>query len=120
MKDWTDRVENEIDSVKSRRHCWICDRQMQGRDTYYSYLPAKITRYHHQVVETLRQDTAMLDHAGMVSICSVCSSTVQAQADRYATKRAKAVQDWVAPLLESHRQAIAALSSRVSNIEHRR
>lgn len=120
MKDWTDKIENEIDSVKSRRHCWICNRQMQGRDTYYSYLPARITRYHHQVVETLRQDTAMLDHAGMVSICSVCSSTVQLQADRYATERAKQVRDWVAPLLESHRQALTALSSRVDSLERRR
>ena len=120
MKDWTDRVENEIDSVKSRRHCWICNRQMQGRDHYYSYLPARITRYHQQVVEALRQDTAMLDHEGMVSICSVCSSTVQLQADRYATERAKAVRDWVAPLIESHKQAIVALSNRVANLEHRR
>ena len=117
--DWAELTDSHIDAVKARRHCWTCGREMQGRDHYFRYYPAATTSYHRRVVEGLKEDSGMLDRGNAVTLCTVCGTAIEAQADRYAQMRAEELRAWVKPLIESHKREIELLTSRVSRLEAR-
>ena len=115
--EWASRTAAHIENVQAKRHCWTCGREMQGRDFNFKYYPATTNEYHKRVVGDRQEDLGMLDRAGEVTLCAVCGSAIERQADAYATQRADEVRQWVAAVLESHRAAIANLESRVANLE---
>jgi hypothetical protein len=119
VQDWADQTAIHIDALQARRHCWMCGREMQGRDHYFRYYPAATTRYHGKIVEDRKEDAGMLDRSNLVTLCTVCGSAVEAQADRYALSRAAELREWVAPLLESHSRQIQELTNRLSRVEAR-
>ena len=103
---WVDKASKYLEHLKSKRHCWICNREMQGKDIFYSYYPASVEEYHKHMIESLNQDTKMLDVPDSVTLCTVCGSAVERQADRYATLRVAELRQWVTPILENHNQRI--------------
>lgn len=112
-----DMVELQIDDISTKRHCWTCGREMQGRNHHFRYYPAAIADYHRHVVEERREDTGMLDRGDSVTLCAVCGSAIERQADAYASRRAGEVQAWAQDLFANQAAEIAALRSRVSSLE---
>jgi hypothetical protein len=119
VQDWADQTALHIDALQARRHCWMCGREMQGRDHYFKYYPAATTRYHQRIVEGLKEDAGMLDRGNLVTLCTVCGSAVEAQADHYAAMRADAMRNELKPMLDQHQRQLQELSSRVSRLEAR-
>jgi hypothetical protein len=115
--DLVDMVESHIDDVQTKRHCWTCGREMQGRNYHFRYYPATAAEYHRRVVEARKEDSGMLDRAGSVTLCAVCGSAIERQADEYASRRAGEVQAWAREVFASHAAEITALQSRVASLE---
>jgi hypothetical protein len=115
--DLVDLVESQIDDVQTKRHCWTCGREMQGRNYHFRYYPATISEYHRQVVNARKEDSGMLDRNGSVTLCSVCGSAIERQADEYASRRADEVQQWARQVFADQAAEIAALRSRISSLE---
>jgi predicted nucleic acid-binding Zn ribbon protein len=111
-------VESHIEDVQTKRHCWTCGREMQGRNYHFRYYPATASEYERNVVEARKEDSGMLDRAGSVTLCAVCGSAIERQADEYASRRAGEVQTWARERFASQSAEIAALKSRVSSLEN--
>ena len=90
---------------------------MQGRNYHFRYYPAATSEYHRHVVEARKEDSGMLDRGGSVTLCTVCGSAIERQADEYASRRAHDVQAWAQELIASQATEIASLRSRVSSLE---
>jgi hypothetical protein len=112
-----DMVETQIDDVQTKRQCWTCGREMQGRNHHFRYYPASTAAYHRRIVEARKEDSGMLDRGGSVTLCAVCGSAIERQADEYASRRASEVQTWAREQFENQAGEIAALRSRVSHLE---
>ncbi len=119
VQDWADQTALHIDALQARRHCWMCGREMQGRDHYFRYYPAATTRYHERLIESRKEDVGMLDRGALVTLCTVCGSAVEAQADRYATQRTDALRHELQPMLDAQARQLSELSSRVTRLELR-
>jgi len=115
--DWSSKVDACLDQIKMKRHCWMCGREMQGRDIYYQYYPASTTLYHKKLVEASGDDVGMLDMDDRVTLCTVCGSAVEKQADLYAQKRAKEVREWVTPILQNHEEVLENHADRLADLE---
>ena len=112
-----DMVEAHIDDVQTKRHCWTCGREMQGRNHHFRYYPSATAEYHRRVVEARKEDPGMLDRGGAVTLCTVCGTAIERQADEYASRRAAEVQAWAREAFANQSAEIAALKSRVSTLE---
>jgi hypothetical protein len=106
-----------VEQIGSRRHCWMCGREMQGKNFFYAYYPAEVTSYHRTMIESLKQDVGMIDQAHSVTLCSICGSAIERQADLYATRRMEELRAWVNPILEAQSSAIADLQARLRRLE---
>jgi hypothetical protein len=115
-KGWVEKIESYSKDIQSNRYCWMCNRKMQGKEIFYRYYPARIERYHHNLIENLKQDIGMVDNPGYVTLCTVCGTVIQNQADIFARLRAKEVRDWVEPILANHNQRINDLVDAVNRL----
>lgn len=118
VSDWPSKVESYMDQVKTKRHCWLCGREMQGRNIFFQYYPANITSYHRKFIELSGDDLGMLDTEGSVTLCTVCGSAIENQADIYATKRANEVREWITQSLQSHEETLKTHSERLRQLEN--
>lgn len=121
-KSWSQQVTQYVAQVKEKRHCWMCGREMQGRDIFYKYYPATVEPYNQKQVEAVGGDVKMIEteregEGGRVSLCTVCGSAVEVQANRYATMRAREVRDWAEPIFVRHQENIEALHERIKALE---
>jgi len=114
---WVEKVKDIREGISSKRFCWMCGREMQGKDIYYQHYPTVTKPYHLHILEKLKQDEKMLEIPNNVTLCTVCGSAIELQADRYATMRVEELRAWVTPILEDHRVAIEALIKRVASLE---
>ena len=115
--DWSAKVEGCLDQIKMKRHCWMCGREMQGRNIYYQYYPASTTMYHKKSLEVSGDDISMLDTENCITLCTVCGSAIEKQADIYALKRADEVREWVTPILQNYEKVLDNHASRLRNLE---
>lgn len=116
-KDWGETVDGYIEQVISKRYCWMCGREMQGKDIFYQYYPASTKEYHSSIIESLKQDSGMIDIADSVTLCTVCGSAIELQADQYATMRVEELKEWIEPILESHQEALENHDRRLDSLE---
>jgi len=116
VTDWSKTVDEYIKQVSSKSHCWMCGREMQGRDLFYRYYPARTEEFHTHLLESSNEDLRMVDTPGNVTICTVCGSAVENQADRYATMRANEVREWAAAIFENHNKRINELVEAVNRL----
>lgn len=117
QEDWSSTADLQITRIQAKRHCWGCGREMQGRDFFYKYYPAVTHTYHKHMVEILKQDVGMLDEDGAVTLCTVCGSIIEHQADLYATSRMTELRNEITPILVEHGRAINELLRRVEHLE---
>jgi hypothetical protein len=115
--DWSSKVEGCLDQIKMKRHCWMCGREMQGRNIYYQYYPASTTMYHKNLLEGSGDDIGMVDTENCVTLCTVCGSSIEKQADIYASKRANEVREWVAPILQNYAEVFENHANRLRDLE---
>jgi len=109
VTDWSKTVDNYIAQVSSKSHCWMCGREMQGKDVFFKYYPADTEDYHTHLLESSNDDLRIIDNAGHVTVCTVCGSAIENQADRYATMRADEVRTWAYELFKNHNERLCAL-----------
>ncbi len=115
---WVEKVKMLREDIQAKRCCWMCGREMQGKDIYYQYYPAATKPYHSHVLTNLKQDPNMIDLADNVTLCTVCGSAIELQADKYAKMRVEELRKWVTPILESHRDTLEAHEKRLRAIEN--
>ncbi|MCX5753119.1 MAG: hypothetical protein NTW97_05670 [Candidatus Krumholzibacteria bacterium] len=115
--DWAEKTGAYVERIKSKRHCWMCSREMQGKDIFYKYYPAKSEKYHHQLVQDLKQDHGMIDSPNSVTLCTICGSSIENQADHYAVMRAQEVKDWVEPILAEYQKVLQNHHERLKDLE---
>ena len=108
MDEWETKAKTYVERIQSKRHCWLCGREVQGDGIFFDYYPATIKEYHSQLVEELQQDSGML-RDGNVALCTVCGSVIVFQADEYATKRTAELKDWVSGRLRNHEVRLVEL-----------
>lgn len=109
--------EEYLEKVKAKRHCWICGREMQGHEIHYYYYPATVHPFHKQQVKAANGDVGMVDRDNSVTICTVCGTAIENQANRYATMRAKEVREWAEEKFESVFSKLSNIESRLSHVE---
>lgn len=115
--DWSETVDGYIAQVSSKSHCWMCGREMQGRDLFYMYYPASTEEFHQRLLENSNEDLRMIDRAGHVTICTICGSSIENQADRYATMRADEVREWATQVLQAHEEVLENHNDRLRSLE---
>jgi hypothetical protein len=109
--DKLSEVKEYLDNIELKRHCWVCGREMQGRNIHYHYYPTSTTRYHKNFLESSGDDLGMLDKEGYVTLCTVCGLLIEKQADIYSTEKAEEIKEWIEPILKG-------LISRMNSIEN--
>ncbi len=116
--DWSTKVEDCLEQIKMKRHCWMCGREMQGRNIYYQYYPANTTMYHKNLLEASGDDISMVDTENRFTLCTVCGTTIEKQADIYALKRANEVREWVTPILTNYENVLGNHADRLRDLEN--
>lgn len=119
VNDWAMKTHALVDDVRLSRHCWMCDREVQGRNIYYKHYPAQTTKYFGHIVEKLKQDQNMLEERGTVTLCTACGTAIEAQADEYAKKRVQELREWVTPILEQHAETLSAHERKLEKLSDR-
>jgi predicted nucleic acid-binding Zn ribbon protein len=117
VTDWSKTVDDYIAKVSSKSHCWMCGREMQGEDVFFKYYPAETEEYHSQLLESSNEDLRMIDNTGHVTVCTVCGSAIENQADRYATMRADEVRAWADQLFQQTNEVLMNHSERLRSLE---
>ncbi|HRD02279.1 MAG TPA: hypothetical protein PLP57_06515 [Candidatus Saccharicenans sp.] len=115
--DWAKTVDDYIKQVSSKSHCWMCGREMQGKDLFYAYYPARTDEFHTHLLEESNEDLRMIDTPGKVTMCTVCGSIIENQADRYAVMRANEVREWAAGMLNQVDQVLQNHNERLRRLE---
>jgi len=120
--DWEAKVEGYLDQIKAKRHCWMCGREMQGRNIFYQYYPARTAQYHKNLIENSGGDAGMLDTDSSVTLCTVCGTAIENQADLYAIRRTNELREWVTPILDNHKEILenhSKLLNELASLAHR-
>lgn len=115
--EWSKAVDDYIARITLKSHCWMCGREMQGEDVFFKYYPAETEDYHTQLLESSNDDLRMIDTAGHVTVCTVCGSAIENQADRYATMRADEVRVWADHLFKQTRDVLMEHDERLCSLE---
>lgn len=106
-KDRADQIQGILTQARTKRHCWMCDREVQGANTYFFSYPAAVKPYHAGLVQSLQQDVGMVDaEKETVVLCSVCGTAVEKQADRYALRRMEELREELRPVLQKMQSEI--------------
>ena len=116
--DRADETKGYIADIELKRHCWMCGREMQGRNIHYHYYPTNIAKYQKNLVESSGGDISMLDKDGHITLCIVCGSVIEKQADIYSQRRAKEIIDWVSPILDGLAHRMDYIERTQRNIEN--
>jgi hypothetical protein len=116
VTDWSKTVDDYIKEISSKSHCWMCGREMQGNGFFYRYYPAITQKFHRHLLESSNEDLRMIDTPGKVTVCTVCGSAIENQADRYATMRANEVREWATAIFENHNERINDLVRAVNRL----
>lgn len=116
--DRSSEVKNYINNIELKRHCWMCGREMQGRNIHYHYYPTNAAKYQKNLLEASGDDIRMLDRDGYVTLCTVCGSIIEKQADIYSEKRVKEMLDYVNPILDDLASSIDWLERRINSLEN--
>jgi len=116
VSDMESKVGALLQDVQFKRHCWMCGREMQGRNIYFKYYPTSTAPYHNRVVEALQQDAGMIDSPNEVTLCTVCGLAVEAQADAYAVKRMNELREELVPVINGLRNDVNNLIERVNEL----
>lgn len=91
--DHVEQAQAWLETVRKRRTCWMCHREVQGEGIHYSTHSATITPYVADRLEEMGQDTQCVDLAeGRVVLCRVCGSVVERSAKKAASQMVKDVQ----------------------------
>ena len=117
--DMCTNVEALLNKIKAKRHCWMCGREMQAEEFHYNYYPADVSDYHKSRIKAGNEDSGMLDRDDSVTICSVCGTAIEKQADRYATARANEVREWASEKFDQVSSKLNNLENRLSRVEDR-
>lgn len=114
---WISVLENKISKVSKIRHCWVCNREVQGEFVNFKYLPADVSVYFKSLLNKLRQDEGMFDRENHVTVCIVCSSVIWRQADIIAEEKTRALKQWAESIFSSYEQEIINLKSEIKSIK---
>lgn len=109
--------DDYLENVKAKRHCWICGREMQGHEIHYYYYPATVHAFHKEQVKAANEDVGMVDRDDSVTICTVCGTAIENQANRYATLRANEVKEWAGQNFDRVFSKLSSIESRLSHVE---
>jgi len=115
--DWSGKIEVMLNKIKTKRHCWMCGREMQGEEFHFAYYGTTVSDYNKSQVQKNNEDAGMLDKENFVTICLVCGTAIENQANRYAKLRADEVKKWATRIFENHEDRMDALASRISYLE---
>ena len=116
--DWAGKIEETLNLVKAKRHCWMCGREIQGEQFNFKYYPTRgVTDYIKGLIQKNNEDAGMLDRENHVTICSVCGLTIEKQANHFAKMRADEVRSWASEILGKHEERMDALARRISHLE---
>lgn len=78
------RMDKEVNSLRIKRECWFCHREMQGYGLNIKYYPARTTEYGRDMVRRLGKDAACIGDSGQsVAVCLPCASMIQYEAQRH-------------------------------------
>ena len=115
--EYSETVSGMLSKVKAKRHCWMCAREMQGEEFHFYYYPTVVQEFNKLQVQTANQDTGMLDRENAVTICAVCGTAIEKQADRYALIRAAEVRTWAEEIFDNHDSRMDRIESRLKDLE---
>jgi hypothetical protein len=74
--------------VRTRRTCWMCQREFPGEGTYYRTVSAYVTPYVRAHLEARGQDASSIDiDRGRLVLCRVCQSVVDERAGALLDER---------------------------------
>ena len=117
-EQWSRTADMWLGRYRARRTCWMCHREAQGMDVHFRTYPATVDPYTVALVTKLGQDVSSIDMGGKsIVLCSPCGSSVEKQADRYATKHVGALRHELGGRLDSVEGTIASLMNAVQNLQ---
>ena len=111
IKDDVSRaVHTDLEAMSTKTVCWICGREVQGRNTHFRFYETHVTPYYQSLVDAdTRLGIPRLESEGM-PICLTCGSMLEVLADHYATLRADEVrQEAAAAIAALQEQMVDAL-----------
>ena len=104
-------------SIRKKRTCWICHREVQGENLHFRSFDADVTPYVVELVRKLGHDPAMLDQQnGSAVLCSTCGSILESAADRLAIQRVQELRAEVGQQLAALNQSVQQLANRIKRI----
>ncbi|QOR94655.1 hypothetical protein IMZ38_01595 [Thermosphaera chiliense] len=71
-------INDKISKLSKTTRCWICDREIQGEDINYVYLPATINEY---MRERYGKNVPYLINGNNIAVCKVCYTMIHNLSD---------------------------------------
>lgn len=97
-------VHTDLGAMSTKAVCWMCGREVQGRNTHFKHYETHVTPYYQSLADAdTRLGIPRLEPAGM-PICLTCGSMLEILADQYATLRADEVRQEAAAAIAALRQ----------------
>jgi hypothetical protein len=117
-KAHVERAELLLSSLRTKRSCWLCHREMQGLGLHVHWYPARIDPYVVSTVARAGQDLASLSAEDeQVALCTPCGSFVEQQAERYASERAEQVRRELQGQMTDLARVVSNLTSAVQQLQ---
>lgn len=107
--------EQWLERLRTRRSCWLCDREFSGAGIHFRSLPATVLEHVAEVLQRAGQDRESASVAGQsVVVCTTCSSALHLLADAQAKRRVDELRAEVGQTLTHLQHQINALDRRLS------
>jgi hypothetical protein len=105
------RCLDELRAVKTRRTCWVCQREFPGEGFYYDRVKAFVTPFVRAHLEAGGEDASSVEiERGELVLCRICQSIVKHEAARQIDERLPALEARLAARMETKMmEALAAL-----------
>ena len=111
---WELHTKKLLDEWLDSRTCWICHRDIQGKDLHFSMCHADVTQYTKEILRKAREDSETIDIAKQqIAVCTPCGSMITYKAEQEADKIRREFNTRIEELLN----VIHILDNRVSHLE---
>lgn len=111
---WDLHTRNLSDKWSDTRTCWICHRNIQGKDLHFSMCHADVTEYMLKILEKAHQQAETIDLVNkQIAVCTPCGSMITYKAEIEADKVRRELNAKIVELLS----VMEVLENRINRLE---
>lgn len=115
---WSKQTKSWLENCRQQRTCWMCQREFQGNQIHFEFVPATVAPYVDEVLGKLGHDRSSIDiQRGALALCTPCRSAIEHLADEIASQKLAVLKAELMSALQVLQQNQTQLDQRLRYVE---